>query len=103
MKNTTRSKKQSNRLKKYDADFLLKLAELLQNGFTQRDALIFLFKQYEHMLNLNNNEKYFSENKTMMLEELFVLAPLVNVDEMIKDMSKTLTFVEYKTELYCNL
>lgn len=47
MKNTTRSKKQSNRLKKYDADFLLKLAELLQNGFTQRDALIFLFKQYD--------------------------------------------------------
>lgn len=80
-----------------------KLIQVSNNKHIDEDKQLFLFKQYEHMLNLNNNEKYFSENKTMMLEELFILAPLVNVDEMIKDMSKTLTFVEYKTELYCNL
>lgn len=80
-----------------------KLIQVNNNKHIDENKQLFLFKQYEHMLNLNNNEKYFSENKTMMLEELFVLAPLVNVDEMIKDMSKTLTFVEYKTDLYCKI
>lgn len=80
-----------------------KLIQVSNNKHIDEDKQLFLFKQYEHMLNLNNNEKYFSENKTMMLEELFILAPLVNVDEMIKDMSKTLTFVEYKTDLYCKI
>lgn len=80
-----------------------KLIQVSNNKHIDENKQLFLFKQYEHMLNLNNNEKYFSENKTMMLEELFVLAPLVNVDEMIKDMSKTLTFVEYKTDLYCKI
>lgn len=47
MKNTNLSKKRSNKLKKNDAHFLLKLAELLQSGFTQKDALTFLFNQYE--------------------------------------------------------
>lgn len=53
MKITSISRKRINRLKNLDADFLLKLAELLQNGFTQKDALLFLFRQYDV---LNPNE-----------------------------------------------
>ena len=37
----------SNKLGKYDAHFLIKLAGLLQNGFTMRQALTFLTEQYD--------------------------------------------------------
>lgn len=37
----------SNKLGKYDAHFLIKLASLLQNGFTMRQALTFLTEQYD--------------------------------------------------------
>ncbi|MGO1923551.1 MAG: competence type IV pilus assembly protein ComGB [Jeotgalicoccus sp.] len=37
----------SNKLGKYDAHFLIKLAGLLQNGFTMKQALTFLTEQYD--------------------------------------------------------
>ncbi len=37
----------SNKLGKYDAHFLTKLAGLLQNGFTMKQALTFLTEQYD--------------------------------------------------------
>ncbi|CAM3412207.1 competence type IV pilus assembly protein ComGB [Nosocomiicoccus ampullae] len=45
----------TNKLKNYDADFLKKLAHLLDNGFTQKDALTFLVEQYE-VLNKKDKE-----------------------------------------------
>lgn len=56
MKHIKRSK---NKLKQYDAEFLKKLAHLLNNGFTQKQALIFLVEQYE-VLNI--------KDKTELLE-----------------------------------
>ncbi|MFC3388497.1 competence type IV pilus assembly protein ComGB [Salinicoccus sesuvii] len=39
--------KNSNRLGKYDAHFLLKIADLLEVGFTLQQSLIFLLEQYD--------------------------------------------------------
>ncbi|WP_414055032.1 competence type IV pilus assembly protein ComGB [Macrococcus equi] len=36
-----------NKLKSYEDDFLMRLAEMTQNGFTQYEAINFLFSQYE--------------------------------------------------------
>ena len=79
------------------------LIQVINNRFVDKEKQEFLYKQYEHMLNINNNEKYFKENKENLIDELFILAPLVNIEEMIEEISKPLKFVEYKTELYCNL
>ncbi|WP_165980655.1 competence type IV pilus assembly protein ComGB [Macrococcus carouselicus] len=37
----------SNKLKQYDDDFLLRIAELTESGFTQFEAVKFLFSQYD--------------------------------------------------------
>ncbi|HJG32982.1 competence protein ComGB [Jeotgalicoccus aerolatus] len=47
MKNLNITIGPSNKLGKYDAHFLIKLAALLKNGFTMQQALIFLTEQYE--------------------------------------------------------
>lgn len=47
MKNLNITIGRSNKLGKYDGHFLLKLANLLRNGFTMQQALIFLVEQYE--------------------------------------------------------
>lgn len=47
MKNLNITIGPSNKLGKYDAHFLLKLADLLRNGFTMQEALNFLTEQYE--------------------------------------------------------
>lgn len=47
MKNINITIGRSNKLGKYDAHFLIKLAALLQNGFTMKQALIFLTEQYD--------------------------------------------------------
>ncbi|MDK6862629.1 MULTISPECIES: competence type IV pilus assembly protein ComGB [Nosocomiicoccus] len=49
-------KRLKNKLKQYDAEFLKKLAHLLSNGFTQKQALIFLVEQYE-VLNIKDKTK----------------------------------------------
>lgn len=49
-------KRLKNKLKQYDAEFLKKLAHLLSNGFTQKQALIFLVEQYE-VLNIKDKSK----------------------------------------------
>lgn len=38
---------QTNKLKEYQNDFLLRVAELTENGFTQYEAVKFLFSQYD--------------------------------------------------------
>lgn len=38
---------QTNRLKEYQNDFLLRIAELTESGFTQYEAVDFLFSQYD--------------------------------------------------------
>lgn len=47
MKNINITIGRSNKLGKYDAHFLTKLAELLHNGFTMKQALTFLTEQYD--------------------------------------------------------
>lgn len=47
MKNINITIGPSNKLGKYDAHFLIKLAGLLRNGFTMQQALTFLTEQYE--------------------------------------------------------
>ena len=49
-------KRLKNKLKQYDSEFLKKLAHLLSNGFTQKQALIFLVEQYE-VLNIKDKTK----------------------------------------------
>lgn len=89
--------KNKNAAKAYET---FNLIQLNKNKHIDKDKQEFLYKQYEHMLNLNNNNPYFLNNKETIIKELFILAPIVNIDEMINDMSKTLEFVEYKTDLY---
>src|SRR5699024_8356752 len=45
--NLKRLRTGSNRLGKYDSHFLYKLADLLENGFTMHQALVFLLEQYD--------------------------------------------------------
>ncbi|WP_156823633.1 competence type IV pilus assembly protein ComGB [Salinicoccus albus] len=40
-------KRNSNKLGRYDAHFLMKLADLTESGFTMHNALIFLLEQYD--------------------------------------------------------
>lgn len=92
--------KNKNAAKAYE---VFNLIQINKNKYIDIEKQEFLFKEYEHMLNLNNNKKYFEENKSKIIEELFILAPIVNIEEMLEDMNKTLEFVEYKTELYCKV
>ncbi|CAD2073795.1 competence protein ComG [Jeotgalicoccus coquinae] len=55
MKNLNITIGPSNKLGKYDAHFLLKLAGLLRNGFTMQQALIFLTEQYEVIKQADRN------------------------------------------------
>lgn len=45
--NITNTWRNSNRLGKYDAHFLLKIADLLEVGFTLQQSLVFLLEQYD--------------------------------------------------------
>lgn len=81
MKHIKRSK---NKLKQYDAEFLKKLAHLLNNGFTQKQALIFLVEQYE-VLNI--------KDKTELLELI----------EDGKNLEEILTYIGYSPAILAQI
>lgn len=77
------------------------LIKIHQNRHIDKEKQELLYKNYEHLINLNNNELYFEEKRDLIIKDLFILAPIIDVDEMIGDMKFQLDFVEYFTKLYC--
>lgn len=78
-----------------------KIINETKNNNLEEEQIELLEKEYEHLLNLNDNSNYFISKKKYIKNNLFVFEPILNVDEMINDMNKQLRFVEYKTNLYC--
>lgn len=56
MMNIFRIWKNSNRLGRYDAHFLMKVADLLEVGFTLQQALVFLLEQYDVLKERDRHE-----------------------------------------------
>lgn len=81
MKHIKRSK---NKLKQYDAEFLKKLAHLLNNGFTQKQALIFLVEQYE-VLNIKDKTE------------------LLNLIDDGKNLEEILTYIGYSSAILAQI
>lgn len=78
-------------------------AKTYENKFQSAEEREFIIKQYEHLLNLNNNETYLLNSKELIEEQLFILSPLVDIDEIINDMVKKLEFKSYYTKLYSKI
>lgn len=97
MKNLNITIGSSNKLGKYDAHFLIKLANLLQNGFTMRQAIMFLVEQYE-VIKL--------ADKTHILKLIEEGAPLTAVLKYLgfsKSIIMQVSFAEIHGEFISNL
>lgn len=84
----------------YEAFYLINSTK---NKYVDVLQLELLEKEYEHLLNLSDNSKYFDSKKEYLKDSLFVFEPIVDINEMILDLNKSLKVIEYKTELYCNI
>jgi|SRR5690625_3803170 len=79
------------------------LISINRNNYVDKKQQEFLKKQYAHYINLEDNNEYFINNIDFINDELFILKPLFDIDEIIKDFNKTLEFKKYYTKLYCKI
>ena len=87
----------SNKLGKYDAHFLIKLAGLLQNGFTMRQALTFLTEQYDVIK--QSDRKILLE----LIEEGTSLSAVLKYLGFSKSIIMQVSFAEIHGEIIMNL
>lgn len=97
MKNSFFTVRNSNRLGRYDAHFLLKLSALMNSGFTMYNALKFLLEQYDV---LKQNTK---DEAARMINEGERLSEILKVLGFGKSIIMQITFAEIHGEMINNL
>lgn len=74
---------------------IFNLIQVYNNRHVSSEKKEILFKQYQHLININNNEEYIELNKDLYLEDIELLEPVINTEEIIKQAKFKLPFVEY--------
>lgn len=97
MKNLNITIGRSNKLGKYDGHFLLKLANLLRNGFTMQQALIFLVEQYEV---INQHDK---TAVLKLINDGVTLSTILKYLGFSKSIIMQVSFAEIHGEIISNL
>lgn len=82
---------------------IFNLIQIHKTEKLEPNKLLILKKQYEHLLNINDNNEFFKNSINEYLDNFSILAPLVNQNELLEELNKSIEFVPYYTELYCEL
>lgn len=66
--------------------------------YTTEDQQL-IIKEYEHFINLANNEQYFINSREQIKKNFELFLPIIDIDEIIKEKQRKLPFVNYYTIL----